>query len=354
MSHFRSQAGMSLLQVMIGTMLLTGLAAAGGRYFSSMSKSSRKLESSLDLSGIKAKLTEAINCKKTLEAQPNCTTSNTYVSLKDDTGRDVVSASGTLIGSYTVRARCNPGTAGGIEVRAARLTAAGSSNAAAKGYEANNSAWFARDEVNASLPYDWKHPKGMLFTAATGTTGDSRLCQEFFKGTTASAAVRCTNPGEMMVGFNPMTQTPICEPVSKKVTSAGNCGAGLVMTGIVNGEPRCVPVSTMVSSTGQCPAGQYMYAFVNGTPQCRVVAVTSPPPQPSTPPTTPPAPSVAPPTYTWQLAMDCQASGNLAACQNSPLHGGVTCPLGPVGKPCSVPNSFCLGVAGARVLKCAP
>lgn len=223
MSHFRSQAGMSLLQVMIGTMLLTGLAAAGGRYFSSMSKSSRKLESSLDLSGIKAKLTEAINCKKTLEAQPNCTTSNTYVSLKDDTGRDVVSASGTLIGSYTVRARCNPGTAGGIEVRAARLTAAGSSNAAAKGYEANNSAWFARDEVNASLPYDWKHPKGMLFTAATGTTGDSRLCQEFFKGTTASAAVRCTNPGEMMVGFNPMTQTPICEPVAAAESERPAC-----------------------------------------------------------------------------------------------------------------------------------
>jgi hypothetical protein len=70
MSYRRSQAGMSIVQVMIAAAMLAGLAAAGSSYFALLSKSSRKLESSLDLSGIKARIIDSINCRETLASAP--------------------------------------------------------------------------------------------------------------------------------------------------------------------------------------------------------------------------------------------------------------------------------------------
>jgi hypothetical protein len=241
MGRSSNESGASIVQVMMAAVFLTALVAAGNRYMSSQFKSSRKLESSLDLSGIKARVVDSVNCTKTLASQPNCTTSLSYISLKDDADREIIAADGsTRIGPFTVRARCNPGATGGIEVRAARLTPVGQASETAKGFGATAKQFFVRDEVADNLSYDWEHPKGLLFSGpAPGMPAESRLCREFFLGTTADGIERCKNPADVMVGFNTLTQTVVCEPVSPLVSSTIECRAGEYMYGMVNGVPRC-------------------------------------------------------------------------------------------------------------------
>jgi hypothetical protein len=245
---FKSESGMSIVLVMIAAVLLSAIAAASSKYLSAASKSGRKIESSLDLSGIKLRVIDAVNCTNTMattNAPANCTTSSYgYLALRDHANRVIVQEDGsTRIGDFNVRARCNPGTSGGIEVRAARLTPAGVSSSNAKGFAATNAAWFLRDEVATNLLYNWEHPKGLLFAGPTGSSAESRLCREFFMGSTAAAVVNCATlagPGTVMTGYNPVTKLP-----------------------------ECSPVSSMVSSTSSCPSGQYMHGMVNGVPQCR-------------------------------------------------------------------------------------
>lgn len=129
-------------------------------------------------------------------------------------------------------------------MRAARLTPAGVSSSSAKGFAAPNAAWFLRDEVATNLLYNWEHPKGLLFAGPTGSSAESRLCREFFMGSTAAAVVNCATlagPGTVMTGYNPLTKLPECSPVSSMVSSTSSCPSGQYMHGMVNGEPQCRP-----------------------------------------------------------------------------------------------------------------
>jgi hypothetical protein len=352
--RWKNESGASIVQVMMAAGLLTALAAAGSSYISSLSKSSRKLESSLDLSSIKARMIESVSCTNTLASMANCPTTWDYVSLKDNAGRDITAADGsTQIGPFTVRARCNPGATGGIEVRAARLTPAGqASGKKAKNFQAKNSEWFVRDEVAANLSYNWEHPKGLLFAAAApGVPADSRLCREFFVGPPSSADKRCLNPGEMMVGFNTMTQTPICEPVAPKVTTSTPCPPGTYMRGINNGDPDCEVLSASLSTSGACPPGHFMTAVVNGVPQCNIDQVGSSP-------SSPPAPGGMKWNSTGTLDGKLKKnskSGNWFCDNKSHFY----CADGPIaGVACSQKNAFCThdphkdSSHGCRVYKC--
>ena len=282
MSVMRRDSGVSIVQVMVAAVLLSGLMLAVVRYISGMNKISRRLESSLVLSGIKVRVMDSVSCAKTLAAQPNCTTSTTYLALKDDADRDVVAFGGTKIGLFTVRARCIPGTSGGIEVRSARLTAAGEANATAKNFGSTTAAWFARDEMNPALVYHWNHPKSDLFVGASGAVGDTRLCREFFSGPPSDAIVTCPS-GQVMTGYNTLTEEPVCAAVPPLVTT-GNCGSGMVMVGLNQGVPVCRQdetglgsACTVVTSTGDgrlgawatCPAGTQV---VSGGGRCETAS----------------------------------------------------------------------------------
>lgn len=78
----------------------------------------------------------------------------------------------------------------------------------------------------ANLLYNWNHPKGLLFGKRTGSSAKSYLCKEFLKGPTDSADVTCKNPGEMMIGFNPLTNTMVCRSVSPKISAVSPCAPG--------------------------------------------------------------------------------------------------------------------------------
>lgn len=250
----RRENGFGLVEVLIAAALGMGLLLALSNGMSSLTASSRKVESSLDLSGVKARVIEGVSCAKTMAAPGACATDGQYLNLLDERGKPLVEDTGTLMGRFLVLARCNKGTDGGIEVRAARLTSAGLSNPKARKFDAPSGKedWFARDEVNSNLLYDWSHPKGLLLTRRS--TSDGRLCREMFGGGPPPATlIRCTSPNQVMRGYDPVKGTADCvSGADMTFISSIKCPSGQYLEGIVNNRPVCntIPTQTVVSGGG--------------------------------------------------------------------------------------------------------
>jgi hypothetical protein len=163
-----NETGFSLAELLIvsavGMALIAGVVSA----MNWVAKSTRKVDTSLDLSMIKSGLIEGVSCPLTLLTP--CV-NGSYVELKNSSGGIVVSAGGSMKGRFTVRARCVGGA--GLDVRAAWLSAAGSTQPSAIDFTSTTSTtsgWFRRDEVDSNLIYNWEHPKGKLFS------GSNLLC----------------------------------------------------------------------------------------------------------------------------------------------------------------------------------
>jgi hypothetical protein len=161
------ESGMTLIEVIlaagIGTIIIAGITLG----LTNMAKTGNKTNTSIDLTGIKARVLNSVDCQQTL---PVPCVDNTYIDLKDKNNNVLVSSGGGNIGKFTVRGLCHNNVAlKGIDVRAAWLTSAGSTSTTAKA----DSSWFVRDEVATNLVYNWQHPKTQLFSSLGG---DGLLC----------------------------------------------------------------------------------------------------------------------------------------------------------------------------------
>jgi microcystin-dependent protein len=166
------ESGMTLMEVIlaggIGTIIIAGVTLG----MMNIVKTGNKTNTSIDITGIKARVLNSVDCQQTL---PVPCVDNTYIDLKDKDNDVVVSSGGTNIGKFTVRGLClNNLAQKGIDVRAAWLTSAGSASTAAKAFGASSSSWFVKDEVATNLVYDWKHPKTQLFSSLG--SGGGLLC----------------------------------------------------------------------------------------------------------------------------------------------------------------------------------
>jgi hypothetical protein len=268
----RSQGGFGLAEVVIAGGLAAIIAAALMNMLSNTAKFSRKIGSSGDLIALRARLTDGVSCRqtfRTIGVPPNPCAVGAYVELRSENDGVLIPAAGGRIGDWTVRARC---AAGGLDIRAARLTP-GATGAALDFTGAYNQSNFFSDEMggqnaavgNRPLRYDWDHPKGRLFTA-----GLNGLCPEWF----AAPATAVTCPGQQyMTGFNIMQGTPVCsndlvarmDNTESRLTGAENrlTGAENRLTGAENGlvnlENRVTTIETNI------PAGRYCVVQAPGS-----------------------------------------------------------------------------------------
>ncbi len=210
----KNERGFGLAEIIIAAGIASVVLLSLVKGLSDSSKSVRKIASSLDAVTIKARLTDSVSCRETFRpfgVPPNPCTVGAYVALKSENGGDLVPAGGGRMGDWTVRARC---AAGGLDIRAAKLTASASAAAMdfSGAYVASN---FVGDEMggdNRNVPgralrYDWDHPKGRLFAG-----GGNGLCADWFVAPAGPTAVNCP-AGQYMKGVDFMLRTPVCEAV---------------------------------------------------------------------------------------------------------------------------------------------
>jgi type II secretory pathway pseudopilin PulG len=173
-----------LIAAGLGTILLTALVLS----MQKTSRFSKKMESSLDLSAIRARLSEQVDCSRTFSTaalpQGNPCPTGDYIELLASGGQVIVPRSGLVLGPWTLRAYCKTSD-GSLDLRAAKLRPGAPSGAddwRSPGSTVNP-ANFLRDEMdsnfaNASGSYSWNHPKSRLFEA-----GSAGLCANRFGGT---------------------------------------------------------------------------------------------------------------------------------------------------------------------------
>lgn len=251
----RRQAGLGLVEVVLAAALATVVLLTLSQFMRSAAQSSRKIESSIDLAGIKSQIGSELSCEKTLAATPACSTANVATEVRNTSDQVILPAAGKLFGRYFIRAQCQPGTSGGLSIRAVRLTEAGRTDPKAKVFgAASDPRLFERDEMDPSLLYDWSHPKGGLFSEVTDKSGkslsDTRLCRGQFAKPPPGGNQTCP-PGFTLIGTNPSTQTPVC------LSPSG-----------LNDLAVSLSSKIKVSTTGQCPAGQTMMGMSNNQPIC--------------------------------------------------------------------------------------
>jgi hypothetical protein len=132
------------------------------------------------------------------------------VDLRSESNNIVVAAAGSVIGLWTVRAKCNTAL-GRIELRGARLNPGApilNFPVAAGQY---NPVHYVADEMGGvnlvtgrQLRYDWEHPRGDLIEA-----GRPGLCADWFA---PPAAVTPCPVGQILTGYNVVTNQRSCSP----------------------------------------------------------------------------------------------------------------------------------------------
>ena len=340
------QAGFGLIEVLIAGALAMGLMIAASKWFLDVSKSSRKNESSLDLTSLRGHIMSSLSCANTIAATPNCLTSNVDAEVRNANSGIVIPSTGTTMGRFFVRARCEDGTAGGLAIRAVRLTTAGTADAGAKTWgAASNAAFYQRDEMNGNLSYDWGHPKGALFAVLRDPGGnllqDGRLCKTEFGNPLATP------------GPSPST-APTATPSTP--TGVASCPTGSIPGGtLADGSLVCmtalqlqVLANSLPINVSNCPSGRALRGIQNGVPNC----VTLPT---NTGGTT----TVSQPTSSgssqWLLDRDCGPSlaTDPNACSHCQAMTSMTCPANPGGLSCSVSSGTrCVTPQGCRRYVC--
>jgi hypothetical protein len=175
-------------------------------------KSAKKAASSLDLGGLRERVFEATSCARTFPGgvPPAPCVNNTYVDLRSESNNIIVAAAGSVIGLWTVRAKCNTAL-GRIELRSARLNPGApilNFPVAAGQY---NPAHYVADEMGGvnlvtgrQLRYDWEHPRGDLIEP-----GRPGLCSDWFA---PPVAVTPCPVGQILTGYNVVTKQRTCSP----------------------------------------------------------------------------------------------------------------------------------------------
>jgi hypothetical protein len=220
-SRFRnsSQSGLGLLEVVLAAGLGTIVIAALMLSMQKMARFNKKVESSTDLSAVRSRLAEAVNCTATFQAASlplgNPCPAGGYIDLRASGGQMVVPSGGLKVGQWTVRAYCKSSD-GSLDIRAAKLRPGAPAGADNWRTGTVDPANFLRDEMdsntaNASATYSWNHPKSRLF--ATGSAG---LCSNWFSGTPGG---QCSGPGEYVKSIDFNNNKAICGTVP-------TCGGG--------------------------------------------------------------------------------------------------------------------------------
>lgn len=208
-----SQSGMGLLEVILAAGLGTIVIGALMLSMQKMARFNKKAESSTDLSAIRSRLAEAVNCTATFQAARlplgNPCPAGGYIDLRASGGQMVVPSGGLNVGQWTVRAYCKSSD-GSLDVRAAKLRPGAPAGADNWRTGTVNSANFLQDEMdsntaNASGTYSWNHPKSRLF--ATGSAG---LCSNWFSGTPGG---QCSGAGEYVKSIDFNNNKAICGTV---------------------------------------------------------------------------------------------------------------------------------------------
>jgi Tfp pilus assembly protein PilV len=218
------EAGVGLIEAMIAGTVGIVIMLAIAKMATSNLQSARKLDSSADRSTIKINIANGVDCATTLPAPVTCPVGNT-IALRGRDGTEIVAAGGTLYGKWTVVARC---AANGIDVRAAALSPAGAGTAAALAFNAANDAWFARDEVQRNLAYNWNHPKAALFPP-----GPNGLCNHLFGG--GQLITQCA-ANQYVSGIDFANRALVCENIPQCPANEASSWTG---SGFV-----CVPART--------------------------------------------------------------------------------------------------------------
>jgi hypothetical protein len=119
-----TQGGFGLPVVLAAAGMATAITVAALSRSDKHEKSAKKSSSSLDLGGLQQRVYETTSCARTFPGgvPPAPCVNNTYLDLRSESNNIVVAASGTVIGQWTVRAKCNT-ILGRIEVRSAQCAA---------------------------------------------------------------------------------------------------------------------------------------------------------------------------------------------------------------------------------------
>jgi hypothetical protein len=262
--RWNGQQGLGLAELLVASGLIAILLAALTKGIENFSKSGRKIETSTNLNAIKAQITSAVDCPKTMagRAPGNACPSPEYIDLKSAIGGVVISRSGQRIGEWTVLAQCD---STGIAVRAAKLI---NGPANFSNTEPGN---FRADEMDQNLRYSFTgHPKAALFSPALGSPAAS-LCGAWFGGARGSEIKMC-GADELMKGINVTTGEPVCD----KVPASGGggtlgyfaCPTGQVMSGINGNQPICRAEGGVTAS---CPIGSVLSGIVENAPVCKQI-----------------------------------------------------------------------------------
>jgi hypothetical protein len=207
------EAGIGLMEVIVAAGLGTIVIAALMISMQKMSRFNKKVESSTDLSAIRSRLAEAVNCTKTFQTAGlplgNPCPAGGYINLLASGGQMVVPLAGLVVGPWTVRAYCRSSD-GSLDIRAAKIRPGAPAGSEDWRTGTVDPANFLRDEMdgnlaNASGAYSWNHPKSRLF--ATGSAG---LCSNWFSGTPGG---HCSGPGEFVKSIDFNSNTAICGTV---------------------------------------------------------------------------------------------------------------------------------------------
>jgi hypothetical protein len=173
------------------------------------------------------------------------------VDLKAANGGIIAKADGTTQkGGWNIRARCRAGSPGSLDIRIAKLSAAGETNASARDFAATDSSWFLRDEVSKQLSYNWEHPKAKLLPQ----------CGYWFSGGSTTAS--CSGANQVVKSIDLVAGTVTCKnipPCAANEALRWN-GSDFSCVTLPNIAPsRKVQMPTGTSAMESMPTGMYAW-----------------------------------------------------------------------------------------------
>jgi microcystin-dependent protein len=234
------ERGAGLIEMIIAAGIGAAVLAGVTYSLTGLMKTSNKANTSMDIVAVKAKILNSVRCEQTLSTP--CT-DGTYIDLKDSSNRVVVSASGSNLGKFFVRALChNSGSLNGIDVRAAWLSDAGRTNPNSKVFTASNPVWFMKDETNSNLPYNWNHPKDKLFSDLSGS--DAMLCgPTTIGGTVPPGGIIMWSGGVVPAGWALCDGTAGTPDLRNRFILAGGAGSSYAVGSVGGGASVTASVS---------------------------------------------------------------------------------------------------------------
>lgn len=236
------QSGFGLVGALVATMILGALITALMKGASDGVRSARKLDTSMGLAAWQAQLEDVLDCSKTMASAPRGCLSGSdkpYIELRDFKGTVVVPEGGLTLGPVAIRARCDA-RSGGLEVRAARLVEAATSDEKAMDFGSTDPRLFRKDEMNSRLSYDWRHPKGLLFghDPALAKRKNNGLCRDFFGGLDASSSKSC-KPEKAVRGVALKSKRLRCVSIDRNFSVQRCHQPGHFVVAIRNGVAEC-------------------------------------------------------------------------------------------------------------------